>query len=137
MLQLRQSTVFVASTALASLALLMVLVNSWLILSNQSIRSDVGVRQQYINESIQLSRVNQELINALANAVGRNNNAAIRDLLAQSGITVTVTQQGQPPAQQPQAPAPAPAPGQTPAPAAGPRAGAAPEAPPDKPPLRK
>jgi len=136
MLQLRQSTVFVASTALASLSLLMVLVNSWLILSNQSIRSDVGVRQQYINESIQLSRVNQELISALANAVGRNNNAAIRDLLAQNGITVTVTQQGQPQAA-PQAPAQAPAPAPAPAPAAGARPGAAPEAPPDKPPLRK
>ena len=130
MFQLRQSTVFLIGTILASLALLMVLVNSWLVLSNQSIRSDVGVRQQYINESIQFSRVNQELINALANAVARNNNAAIRELLAQNGITVTVTQQGQPPAQQPQSSAPAPAP--TPAPAPGARPGSALE-----PPLKK
>lgn len=132
MFQLRQSTVFVIGTVLASLALVMVLVNSWLVLSNQSIRSDVGVRQQYINESIQFSRVNQELINALANAVARNNNAAIRDLLAQNGITVTVTQQGQPPAQQPQSSAPAPAPAPTPAPAPGARPGSALE-----PPLKK
>jgi len=128
MFQLRQSTVFVIGTALASLALLVVLVNSWLVLSNQSIRSEVGVRQQYINESIQFSRVNQELINALANAVARNNNTAIRDMLAQNGITVTVTQQAQPPAQQPQTPAPAPAP----APAPGTRPGSALE-----PPLKK
>ena len=130
MFQLRQSTVFVIGTALASLALLVVLVNSWLVLSNQSIRSEVGVRQQYINESIQFSRVNQELINALANAVARNNNTAIRDMLAQNGITVTVTQQAQPPAQQPQTPAPAASP--APAPAPGTRPGPALE-----PPLKK
>jgi hypothetical protein len=64
--------------------------------------------------------------------VARNNNAAIRDLLAQNGITVTVTQQGQPPAQQPQSSAPAPAPAPTPAPAPGARPGSALE-----PPLKK
>jgi len=131
MFQLRQSTAFVIATALASLALLMVLVNSWLVLANQSIRSEVEVRQQYINQSIQLSRVNQELINALAGAVARNNNAAIRDLLAQNGITVNVTQQAPSPAPQPQVPAPAPAP------APGARPNPAPEPPPANPPLRK
>ena len=135
MIQLRQSTVFLIATVLASLALVMVLVNSWLFLANQSIRSQVNLRQQYINESIQFSRVNQELVNALATAAVRNNNTAIRDLLAQNGITVTAQQPQQPAAPQPQAapaPAPAPAPG---APAA--RPAPAPEAAPDKPPLRK
>ena len=133
MFHLRQSTTFLISTVLASIALLLVLVNSWLILANQSIRAEVGVRQQRINQALQWSRVNQELINALATSAVRNNNTALRDLLAQNGISYTVTPQAQqPPAS---APAPAPAPGQAPAPAA--RPSQPPEAPPDKPPLRK
>ena len=133
MFHLRQSTTFLISTVLASIALLLVLVNSWLILANQSIRAEVGVRQQRINQSLQWSRVNQELINALAAAAVRNNNTALRDLLAQNGITYTVTPQGQ----QPAASAPAPTPAPAPAPAPAVRPGQPPEAPPDKPPPRK
>jgi hypothetical protein len=128
MLHLRQSATFLISTILASIALLLVLVNSWLILANQSIRAEVSGRQQRINQALQWSRVNQELINALAAAAVRNNNTAIRDLLAQNGITYSVTPQ----AQQPPASAPTPAP--APAPASGARP---PEPPPDKPPLKK
>jgi hypothetical protein len=132
MLHLRQSTTFLISTLLASIALLLVLVNSWLVLANQSIRAEVSGRQQRINQALQWSRVNQELINALAAAAVRNNNTAIRDLLAQNGITYSVTPQ----AQQPPASAPTPAP--TPAPAPAPASGARPpEPPPDKPPLKK
>jgi len=90
---------FWTATALASLAVLLVIADGWLVTSNESIRAEVTGRQQYINQSVQLSRLNQELVNDLG-ALAAKNNTAIRQLLAESGITVV----GQ---------APAPAAGQT------------------------
>ena len=78
---------FWTATALASLAVLLVVVDGWLVTSNESIRAEVNSRQQYINQSVQLSRLNQELVNDLG-SLALNNNSAIRELLAGSGITV-------------------------------------------------
>src|SRR5262249_28191632 len=112
---------FWAATALASLAVLLVIVDGWLVTSNASIRATVNGRQQYINQSVQLSRLNQELVNELG-ALALKNNTAIRQLLAESGVTVV----GAAPAPGQAAPAaagqanPVPAGGQAaPAPAAG------------------
>ena len=91
---------FWAATALASLAVLLVMVNGWLVTSNAGIRNEVAARQQYINQSVQLSRVNQELVNELGGFALRNN-AAIKQMLAESGITVV----GQAPAPGQAAPA--------------------------------
>jgi len=78
---------FWMATALASLALLLVIVDGWLVSSNASIRAEVTGRQQYINQSVQLSRLNQELVNELG-SLALKNNAAIKQMLAESGITV-------------------------------------------------
>lgn len=78
---------FWAATALASLAVLLVIVNGWLVTSNAGIRAEVTGRQQFINQSVQLSRLNQELVNELG-GFAMKNNTAIRQLLAESGITV-------------------------------------------------
>jgi hypothetical protein len=91
---------FWAATALASLAVLLVVLNGWLVTSNAGIRNDVNARQQYINQSVQLSRLNQELVNELGGFALRNN-AAIKQMLAESGITVV----GQAPAPGQAAPA--------------------------------
>ncbi len=103
---------FWAATGLASLAVLLVIVDGWLVTSNASIRAEVTVRQQFINQSVQLSRLNQELVNELG-GFALKNNTAIKQLLAESGITVV----GQ-----------APTPGQT-APAAAGQANPAPATP--------
>ena len=87
MWNLRNAVGFWAATALASLSVLLVIVDGWLVTSNASIRADVNGRQQYINQSVQLSRLNQELVNALG-GLALKNNKAIRQLLADSGITV-------------------------------------------------
>ncbi len=104
---------FWAATALASLAVLLVIIDGWLVTSNAGIRNDVTGRQQYINQSVQLSRLNQELVNELG-SFALKNNTAIRQILSESGITVV----GQAPA--PGQPAPAAAgqanPAPTPAP---------------------
>jgi hypothetical protein len=102
---------FWAATALASLAVLLVIIDGWLVTSNVAIRADVTNRQQFINQSVQLSRLNQELVNELGGFAAKNN-AAIKQLLAESGITVV----GQAPA--PGQAAPTAAGQATPAPAA-------------------
>src|SRR5437879_3625672 len=79
---------FWIATALASLALLLVIVDGWLVSSNASVRGEVTGRQQYINQSVQLSRLNQELVNELGSLATGKNNAAIKQMLAESGITV-------------------------------------------------
>jgi hypothetical protein len=84
---LRNTIGFWAATGLASLAVLLVIVDGWLVTSNGSIRAAVGGRQQNINQSVQLSRLNQELVNELG-SLAMKNNTAIRQLLSESGITV-------------------------------------------------
>jgi hypothetical protein len=111
MWDLRNIVGFWAATALAVLSVLLVIVDGWLVTSNASMRGDVNARQQYINQSVQLSRLNQELVNALG-ALALKNNQAIRQLLAENGITVVGQAAGGPSGT---APAPAPA-GQTPVP---------------------
>src|SRR5262249_12841360 len=74
-----------AATGLASLAVVLVGVGTMLGLTNRSIRSEVNGRQPYINQSVQLSRLNQDLGNELGAAALRNNQA-ICDMLKQNGI---------------------------------------------------
>jgi hypothetical protein len=93
---------FWTATGLASLAVVLVIVDGWLVTSNATIRTEVATRQQFINQSVQLSRLNQELVNELG-GFALKNNAAIRQILAESGITVV----GQAPAPGQAAPAPA------------------------------
>ena len=102
---------FWAATALASLAVVLVIVDGWLVTSNANIRAEVTIRQQFINQSVQLSRLNQELVNELG-SFALKNNSAIKQLLAESGITVVgqaqTPGQGAPAAAGQANPAPAP-----------------------------
>jgi hypothetical protein len=67
-----------------------VLVVAYIVLAqdNRSIQAEVNQRQQFINQSIQLGRVNEALIRALASTATANGDEKIRDLLAQNGITI-------------------------------------------------
>ena len=105
--ELQGAAMFWTATAIAAICLVLVIINSTLVVANASLRGEVSLRQQSINQSIQLSRLNQELVNALAATVLRSNNAAIRDVLAKNNIIVPVSQ---PAAGTPaESPAPAPA----------------------------
>jgi hypothetical protein len=55
---------------------------------NRSVQLQVNQRQQFINQSLELGRVNDALIRALAAAAVKNNDDKLRNLLAQSGITI-------------------------------------------------
>ena len=77
---------------IAVLCLAFVVVNIFLFLGNRTIQGEVNDRQQFINQSIQLDRLNRELIAALANLAARTNDDQVRNLLASQGITFTVNQ---------------------------------------------
>jgi len=76
---------------LAVLSFVLVIVNSTLFLFNQSIQADITRRQQFINQSAALGRVNQALIQSLANLAAANKDDQLAGLLSAQGIRYTVT----------------------------------------------
>jgi hypothetical protein len=79
------------SVVLGALAVVLVLVNFVLLSNNQTIQAQVSQRQQFINQSSQLSRVSDLLIRSLASEAVDKNDDKVRDMLAQQGITLNVT----------------------------------------------
>ncbi len=84
--------------ALAGVALVLVIANVVLSREVMALRDDVSARQQYINQTVRLSRVNVQLIQALANAAARTGDTDLRALLAAHGISFTVGDDGSSPA---------------------------------------
>ena len=82
---------FWVTTGLAVAALVLVVINAGLTLSNRSAQTEINQRQQYINQNLQASRVLEALVRALATASVNNKDEALRQLLTQHGITFTVT----------------------------------------------
>jgi len=62
-----------------------------LVQDNRTVQAEVNRRQQFINQSNQLGRVNEALIRALAAAAVSNNDDKLRDLLAENGITINAS----------------------------------------------
>ena len=76
------------AVGLSGLTLLLVVAYIVLVQDNRSVQLQVNQRQQFINQSIQLGRINETLIRALATAAVNGNDDKLRNLLAQSGITI-------------------------------------------------
>jgi hypothetical protein len=73
---------------LSVLTLLLVIAYMVLVQDNRSVQAEVNQRQQFINQSAQLGRINEALIHALATAAVNDKDDKLRDLLAQNGITI-------------------------------------------------
>ena len=71
----------------AGMVLLLIAVNISLFLDNRELQGQTLERQQFINQSIRLSRVNTQLIRAIAGVSAQTNDAQLRDLLAAHGVT--------------------------------------------------
>ena len=69
-------------TAIALIGSILVLVNVSFHRANRTLQADVAQRQQFINQSIQLARLNNEIIQALARLSAETNDESIRRLLA-------------------------------------------------------
>jgi len=81
------STQALLLTVLGAIALLLVLANIGLSLNNQQAQAEVNARQQYINQTVEISRLNNQIVQALANLSVQNNDASIRNLLESQGIS--------------------------------------------------
>jgi len=80
-----------ASVALGVVTIVLVVANFFMQSSNLSIQAEVNQRQQFINQSTQLKRVDDLLIRAIAQAAVTAKDDKLRDLLAQQGVTLTPT----------------------------------------------
>ncbi len=81
-------TVKILLTGLSVLVLLLVLVNIFIGIGNQSIQSEVSERQQVIAQTMQLEALNRQLINVLANLALKTNDEPLMGVLAAAGINL-------------------------------------------------
>jgi len=77
-------------TVLGALCLLLALGNTTLGAMNRSLQGDIGVRQQYVQQSLQLEGLYREIVRGLAELGARNNDQDVRALLQRHGISYTV-----------------------------------------------
>lgn len=79
-----------ALSILALAGLVLVLVNIALTVGNASRRDEAGGNQQYINESVKLSNLNNRIVQRLAVLSADNNDPQLKALLNEHGITYTI-----------------------------------------------
>ena len=91
--------------ALSGITLILVVAYIVLVQDDHTMQAEVNQRQQFINQSIQLGRVDEALIRALAANAGKDDK--LRELLAQNGISINATTGA--PERESAPPAPAPA----------------------------
>ena len=88
----------VLPSVLAGIGLLLVFANAVLALANRAIQTDVNVRAQYVNQTVQLERISQAIVQAAATAAINNKDTRLGDLLAANGITIQAPSAGASPA---------------------------------------
>lgn len=81
---------YAAVTTLAALGLLLVTADVTLASLNRGLQSDIALRQQYVQQSVQLEGLYREIVRALAELGARNNDTQVRDMLQRHGITYTL-----------------------------------------------
>lgn len=82
-------TIKIVLTAMATVILLLVLVDILIGLGNQSIQAEVGERQQMIAQTIQLEALNRQVITVLVNLALKTNDEELKKLLAESGVSLS------------------------------------------------
>jgi hypothetical protein len=103
---MREVWLYRVLVALSSVTFLLVVAYSVLAQENRSIQSDVNRRQQFINQSIELRRINDVLVRTIATAAISKNDDKLRQLLTQNGITINApADEGKMPAQETVVPA--------------------------------
>jgi len=94
---------------LALLALVLAFINGVLHSANRTLQAQANERQLFVQQTVQLEGLYQQLIRGLAEVSARANDRQLAGVLAKHGITVTYTPQPQPAATAaPAAPAPSP-----------------------------
>jgi hypothetical protein len=88
---------------LSGLTFVLVVIYIVLVQDNRLVQAEVNQRQQFINQSIQLGRVNEALIRALATTAVSSKDDKLRELLTQNGITINAAGEAVPTAGRPAA----------------------------------
>ncbi len=71
--------------------MILVLVNIGLFITNRSTQEQVANRNQYIQQSLQMEKLYQSLIRGLSELAANKNDAQLKSLLNDQGISFTVT----------------------------------------------
>jgi hypothetical protein len=87
---------FTLATGLGALCLLLAGTNVTVSALNRGLQGDIALRQQYVQQSVQLEGLYKEIIRALAELGARNNDQDVRVLLQRHGITYSVNPPGAP-----------------------------------------
>lgn len=77
-------------SALATVALVLALVNIFMFSRNRDMQAEINGQAQYIQQSVQLEGLYREMIKALADLSVRNQDQDLKNLLAAQGISVTL-----------------------------------------------
>jgi hypothetical protein len=85
-------------TILAVVAAVFSIVNMILYQSNRSTQIEVSGRQQYIQQSIQLQVLSNEMMRAIADLAMRNQDAELMSLLKSQGVSMPASPGASPPA---------------------------------------
>jgi ABC-type transport system involved in cytochrome bd biosynthesis fused ATPase/permease subunit len=78
------------STTVAAACVLALAGYAALVHNNRSLRAEVDTRQQYLQQSVQLEGLYNDMVRALAELSARNNDTQLRTLLQKNGITYNV-----------------------------------------------
>jgi len=76
---------------LAGTAMILVVVDFALARANGALQAEVNRRQQFIAESVRLSRVREALIHDIAAAAINGNDGRLREILTRQGITIATS----------------------------------------------
>lgn len=85
-----KSAEFLVLTAVGALALLATLANIGLVRGNRALQADANGRAQFVQQTVQLQGLYQDIVKAIADLSVRNKDEALRDVLTQEGITVSI-----------------------------------------------
>jgi hypothetical protein len=77
-------------TALASIAVLLVIADGLLFTQNRSAQGTLNQRQQFIQQTVPLEGLYRDIVKALAEMAVKGNDRQVLDMLAAQGINVTV-----------------------------------------------
>lgn len=78
-------------TTLGALGLALMAADATLGALNRDLQGDVALRQQYVQQSVQLEGLYREIVRSLAELGARHNDEAVRALLQRHGITYSVS----------------------------------------------
>ena len=75
----------------AILGLILVAVNIRLVVLNRDSQASISSRTQYLQQSVQLQNLYQEIVKAIADLAVRNKDEQLRDLLSRNGMSISTT----------------------------------------------